>query len=89
MNQITVTLPDGAKREYEAGITAGDVAADISKSLGKAAIAASFDGQLADLSRPINQDTNLAIYTMKDEAVALELIRHDAAHIIHERSSFP
>ncbi|MFS4436718.1 threonine--tRNA ligase [Paracoccaceae bacterium GXU_MW_L88] len=82
MAQITITLPDGAQRNYEAGVTAADVAADISKSLAKAAIAASHDGTLTDLSRPMEQDTALAIHTNKDADVALELIRHDAAHIM-------
>ncbi|QIK40788.1 threonine--tRNA ligase [Pontivivens nitratireducens] len=82
MAQITITLPDGAQREYEAGITGGEVAADISKSLGKQAIACTVDGQFRDLSRPIDADASLAIHTMKDEAQALELIRHDAAHIM-------
>ena len=82
MAQITITLPDGAQREYEAGITGGEVAADISKSLGKQAIACTVDGQFRDLSRPIEADASLAIHTMKDEAQALELIRHDAAHIM-------
>jgi threonyl-tRNA synthetase len=79
--QITVTLPDGAARAYPAGTTAGDVAADISKSLAKAAIAARIDGQLTDLSRPLDHDARLAIVTAKD-AEALELIRHDCAHIM-------
>lgn len=82
MAQITITLPDGAQREYEAGITGGEVAADISKSLGKQAIACTVDGQFRDLSRPIDADASVAIHTMKDEAQALELIRHDAAHIM-------
>jgi threonyl-tRNA synthetase len=79
--QITVTLPDGATRAYAAGTTAGEVAADISKSLGKAAFAAKVDGVLTDLSRPIERDARLAVVTAKD-AEALELIRHDCAHIM-------
>lgn len=82
MAQITITLPDGAQRTYEAGITGGEVAADISKSLGKQAIACTLDGQFRDLSRPIENDAQLAIHTIKDEAEALELIRHDSAHIM-------
>ncbi|SOH95414.1 threonyl-tRNA synthetase [Monaibacterium marinum] len=82
MAQITITLPDGAQRMYEAGITGGEVAADISKSLGKQAIACTLDGQFRDLSRPIENDAQLAIHTIKDEAEALELIRHDSAHIM-------
>ncbi|QDL92850.1 threonine--tRNA ligase [Paroceanicella profunda] len=79
---ITITLPDGATRDYEAGVTGMDVAADISKSLAKAAIAVTVNGTFSDLSRPIDTDATLAIHTMKDEAQALELIRHDCAHIM-------
>ncbi|MEL6479084.1 MAG: threonine--tRNA ligase [Pseudomonadota bacterium] len=80
--QITITLPDGAQRSYPAGTTGGDVAADISKSLGKAALACRIDGVFSDLSIPIERDAKLAIVTLKDEAEALELIRHDCAHIM-------
>lgn len=80
-SQITVTLPDGATRAYPRGTTAATVAEDISKSLGKAAFAARVDGVLTDLSRPIERDAQLAIVTAKD-AEALELIRHDCAHIM-------
>ena len=80
-SQITVTLPDGATRAYPRGTTAATVAEDISKSLGKAALAAKVDGVLTDLSRPIDADAQLAIVTAKD-AEALELIRHDCAHIM-------
>ena len=82
LREVAVTLPDGAVRRYPAGTTAADIASDISKSLGKAALAARIDGRLADLSQPIEQDTTLAIVTAADEAPALELIRHDAAHIM-------
>jgi len=82
MAQITITLPDGAQRQYEAGVTGGEVAADISKSLGKQAIACTVDGEFRDLSRTIDADAALAIHTVKDEAQALELIRHDSAHIM-------
>ncbi len=78
---VTLTLPDGAARTYPAGVTAGAVAADISKSLGKAALAARIDGRLTDLSEPIEADAALSIVTQKDPE-ALELIRHDCAHIM-------
>jgi threonyl-tRNA synthetase len=81
-NMVNVTLPDGATRVYRAGVTPGEVAADISKSLAKAALAARLDGQLVDLSRPIDRDARLGIVTAKDERDALELIRHDCAHIM-------
>jgi len=79
--QITVTLPDGATRRYAAGVTGAEVAADIAPSLGKAALAARVDGRLTDLSEPITADAALSIVTNKDDA-ALELIRHDCAHIM-------
>jgi threonyl-tRNA synthetase len=82
MAQIALTLPDGNARHYEAGITAGEVAADISKSLGKKAISASVDGQHFDLAWPINADAQIAIHTMADEEQANELVRHDLAHIM-------
>ncbi|MEO1532936.1 MAG: threonine--tRNA ligase [Pseudomonadota bacterium] len=78
---ITITLPDGAARQYPAGTTGGEVAADISRSLAKSALAARIDGRLADLSEPLGADAALAIVTPRDDA-ALELIRHDCAHIM-------
>ncbi|MCF6272485.1 MAG: TGS domain-containing protein, partial [Rhodobacteraceae bacterium] len=82
MAEVSLTLPDGAVRKYEAGITGAAVASDISKSLGKAALACAIDGQFSDLSIPIEADADFAIYTNKDEPQALELFRHDAAHIM-------
>ena len=79
--QVTVTLPDGAQRTYTAGTTGAEVAADISKSLAKNAFAMRLDGELVDLSRAIDRDASLSIVTAKD-AEALELIRHDCAHIM-------
>ena len=80
--EVAITLPDGAVRTYEAPVTGADVAADISRSLAKKALACKINGVLSDLSRPIEEDAALAIVTDKDEAEALELIRHDAAHIM-------
>jgi len=82
MAQISLTLPDGNARQYDAGITAGDVANDISKSLGKKAISATVDGAHVDLAWPINADADIAIHTMADEDQANELLRHDLAHIM-------
>ena len=82
MSDITLTLPDGNKRSYPAGTTGMDVAKDISTSLAKKAISCSVNGEHRDLSREIDTDAEFAIHTMKDEAQALELIRHDAAHIM-------
>ncbi|MEJ6401332.1 threonine--tRNA ligase [Yoonia sp. 2307UL14-13] len=82
MAQISLTFPDGNSRSYEAGITPADVAADISSSLRKKAISATVNDQHWDLQWPIEADSSIAINTMKDEAPALELIRHDLAHIM-------
>ncbi len=82
IREVAVTLPDGAVRRYPSGTTPGAIATDISKSLGKAALAARVDGRLADLSVPIEKDVALGIVTAKDEAEALGLIRHDCAHIM-------
>ena len=82
MAQISLTFPDGSVREYAPGITAGEVAADISTSLGKKAISAYVDNQHWDLQWPIPQDARISINTLKDEPPALELIRHDLAHVM-------
>ena len=82
MAQISLTVPDGNARHYDAGVTASDVAADISSSLRKKAISATVNGQHWDLQWPINADSAIAINTMKDEEPALELVRHDLAHIM-------
>lgn len=82
MSQISLSFPDGAKRDYPAGVTAAEVAASISPSLAKAAISASLDGAHWDLQWPIKRDARISINTMKDPVPALELIRHDLAHIM-------
>src|SRR6056297_267943 len=82
MAQIALTFPDGSQREYEAGVTPADVAASISNSLAKKAISAHVDGQHWDLQWPIRQDAAFNINTMKDDAPALELVRHDLAHVM-------
>ena len=82
MVQIALTLPDGNARHYDAGITAGEVANDISKSLGKKAISATINGEHYDLAWPINTDASIAIHTMANEEQANELVRHDLAHIM-------
>jgi len=79
-----ITLPDGSVREVAPGTTPADVAAAIGPGLAKAAIAARVDGQVRDLSRPFEGDANLALVTFKDEADALELVRHDYAHVLAE-----
>jgi threonyl-tRNA synthetase len=82
MADITLTLPDGNQRNYSAGITGLEVAKDISSSLGKKAISCTVNSEHRDLTRPIDTDASFAIHTMQDEPQALELIRHDCAHIM-------
>ena len=82
MSQISLTFPDGASRDYPAGITAAEVAQSIAPGLAKKAISASLDGRHIDLQWPITEGGAIAINTMKDEAPALELIRHDLAHVM-------
>lgn len=81
---IRLTLPDGSFREVARGTTAADVAAAIGPGLARAALAARIDGELVDLSRPIEADAALALVTAKDEALALDLVRHDFAHVLGE-----
>ena len=81
---ITLTLPDGSQRNVARGTTGADVAASIGPGLAKAALAAKVDGEIVDLSRPILADAALALVTAKDEADALDLARHDYAHVLAE-----
>src|SRR5262245_24858872 len=83
MSDITLTFPDGAARTYPAGITGTALAEGISKSLGKRAVAMLLDGRLADLADPIKANAKVKILTRTDPE-ALELIRHDAAHVMAE-----
>jgi threonyl-tRNA synthetase len=82
MAPISLTFPDGNAREFDAGVTPAEVAANISSSLAKKAISATIDGVHWDLQWPIPRDAQIAIHTMKDDAQALELVRHDCAHIM-------
>ncbi len=82
MAQISLTFPDGNARNFDAGITAAEVAGSISSSLAKKAISATVNGAHHDLQWPIEQDATIAIHTMADDAQALELIRHDFAHVM-------
>ncbi|NCP11639.1 MAG: threonine--tRNA ligase [Sphingomonadales bacterium] len=81
---ITITLPDGSAREVAAGTTPADIAAAIGPGLAKAALAARIDGELRDITRPLEDDTALALVTSRDEKDALELVRHDYAHVLAE-----
>ena len=81
---LSITLPDGSVRQVAPGTTPGDIAAAIGPGLAKAAIAARVDGELRDINRPLEGDAQLALVTARDEPDALELARHDFAHILAE-----
>jgi threonyl-tRNA synthetase len=83
MMMIDLTFPDGSKRQFNAGVTGAEVAESIAKSLAKKAIAMTVDGALCDLADPIEADAAVSIVT-RDDPQALELIRHDAAHVMAE-----
>ena len=78
-----ITLPDGSIRRYDAALSGSDLAADIGPGLAKAALAVRVDGVMRDLAHSIDADAHVSIVTAKDED-ALELIRHDAAHVMAE-----
>ncbi|WP_076744173.1 threonine--tRNA ligase [Sphingomonas jeddahensis] len=81
---LSITLPDGSVREVPPGSTPMDIAAAIGPGLAKAAIAARVDGELRDINRPFDGSSHLALVTNRDEADALELARHDYAHVLAE-----
>src|ERR1700741_235741 len=81
--RIALTFPDGARREYPANTTGLDIAKGISPSLAKRTVAMALDGVLADLSDPIEQDAKIEFVSREDPR-ALELIRHDCAHVLAE-----
>jgi len=83
-DMFRISLPDGSVREMPAGSTPADVAAAIGPGLAKAALAARVDGELRDIARPFEGDVALALVTARDEADALELVRHDYAHVLAE-----
>jgi threonyl-tRNA synthetase len=80
---VALTFPDGARRDYPSGTTGLDVAKGISPSLAKRTVAMALDGGLADLSEPIDRDAKIE-FINRDDPRALELIRHDAAHVLAE-----
>jgi threonyl-tRNA synthetase len=80
-NQVTITLPDGKAMTFPRGVTGGEIAAAIGPGLAKAALIIMLDGKEWDLFRPIEQDAKIRIITKKDPE-ALELIRHDMAHVL-------
>src|SRR5450432_4641302 len=80
---IHVTFPDGAERAYEPGVSGLDIAKSISPSLAKRTVAMVRNGELVDLADPIDRDVTLE-FIARDDPRALELIRHDAAHVLAE-----
>ncbi len=80
---ISVTFPDGASRAYEPGVSGLDIAKSISPSLAKRTVAMALDGELVDLADPIDRDARIEFVSREDPR-ALELIRHDAAHVLAE-----
>ncbi len=80
---VQITLPDGAVRNYDSGITGMEIAQSISKSLAKACVAIKIDGELSDLSLSIDKDVSIELVKRTD-VEALEMIRHDAAHVMAE-----
>src|SRR6187455_1493150 len=80
---IALTFPDGARRDYPDNITGLDIAKGISPSLAKRTVAMALDGTLADLGDPIEKDAKIE-FVSRDDPRALELIRHDAAHVLAE-----
>src|SRR3984893_2587185 len=80
---VALTFPDGARREFPANITGLEIAKGISPSLAKRTVAMALDGEVADLADGIEHDAKIE-FIARDDARALELIRHDAAHVLAE-----
>jgi len=80
---VALTFPDGARRGYPAGTTGLDIAKGISPSLAKRTVAMALDGTVADLADPIERDAKIEFINREDPR-ALELIRHDTAHVLAE-----
>src|SRR5579864_4431791 len=80
---VTLTFPDGARRDYPDGTTGLDIAKGISPSLAKRTVAMALDGELTDLADPISRDARIEFINREDPR-ALELIRHDCAHVLAE-----
>ncbi|MCG8369162.1 MAG: TGS domain-containing protein, partial [Proteobacteria bacterium] len=78
-----VSLPDGSERQYDDAVTGAEIAAGIGEGLARAAVAVRVDGELWDLTRPIGSDASIEIVT-RDSDDGLELLRHDAAHVLAE-----
>ncbi len=80
---VGITLPDGSVRQFDAPVDGAAVAASIGPGLAKAALALIVDGEMKDLAHVIDRDARVEIVT-RDHAAALELLRHDAAHVMAE-----
>ena len=80
---VAITLPDGSIREFDSGVSGAEIAAAIGPGLAKAALAIRVDGEMKDLAAPVDRDAGIEIVTARD-ADALELLRHDAAHVMAE-----
>src|SRR4051794_475190 len=81
MSSVTITLPDGSEREYESGVTGAEIAASIGRGLAKAALAVAVDGELLDLSRPIDHDAAVAVVTGPSDE-GREILRHSTSHLL-------
>src|SRR3978361_2382295 len=81
--KVALTFPDGATREFPKSITGLEIAKGISPSLAKRTVAMALDGVVSDLAEPIDHDAKIE-FIARDDARALELIRHDAAHVLAE-----
>jgi threonyl-tRNA synthetase len=79
--EVTVTLPDGSKRTYPAGVTPAEVASSIGRRLAEAAVAARMDGALVDLGSPVTADAEVSIVTAQS-AEGLEVLRHSTSHVM-------
>ncbi|HEX7757487.1 MAG TPA: TGS domain-containing protein, partial [Niabella sp.] len=87
---ITITFPDGAKRAYESGVTALDIAKSISEGLARKVIAATIDGEIWDATRPISKDSDVVLLTWND-ADGKKAFWHSTAHLMAEavEATFP
>jgi threonyl-tRNA synthetase len=83
MNPVTITLPDGKTKSFPGPVTGAEIAQSIGPGLAKAALAIKVDGEAKDLTAPIGRDARVAILT-RDSPEALEILRHDAAHVLAE-----
>lgn len=79
---VSLTLPDGSARTFEGPVTGTELAVDIGPGLAKAALAWKVNGEVKDLSHSVSEDCEVSIITLKDEDEALDLIRHDTAHVM-------